>query len=214
MKFKLLYITDEIKISLPETGPIGISCSGGADSSVLLYILLKNHNDKIFVLTCANSEKNYSSSITTTKVINKCIDLTGNNNVSHYTWYTNKQDINTLFANQFKLLNEGTINILYTGITANPPDHITSSFSCESTEYSYRNPNIKRNIWDENQNIHMPFTNSNKQEINLIYKKYDLIDSLFPITRSCESIDTQYINQHCGICWWCQERQWAFGRLK
>jgi 7-cyano-7-deazaguanine synthase in queuosine biosynthesis len=44
-----------------------------------------------------------------------------------------------------------------------------------------------------------------------IYKILNLETELFPITRSCENDD--HIESHCGKCWWCQERIWAFGRL-
>ena len=42
----------------------------------------------------------------------------------------------------------------------------------------------------------------------------ELLDSLFPLTYSCEgSIEaTKHHTQHCKKCWWCQERYWAFGR--
>jgi len=41
-----------------------------------------------------------------------------------------------------------------------------------------------------------------------------LLDSLFPITRTCE--ENAYdptIVPHCGECVWCQERLWGFGKL-
>ena len=42
--------------------------------------------------------------------------------------------------------------------------------------------------------------------------KYDLIDDLLPITRSCEGWDymTTNYSETCGECWWCMEREWAF----
>ena len=46
-----------------------------------------------------------------------------------------------------------------------------------------------------------------------LYKEYNLIDSLFVYTRSCEW-EAQNVKDpklgHCGICWWCQERAWGF----
>ena len=43
------------------------------------------------------------------------------------------------------------------------------------------------------------------------------MDTLFPITRSCEAWakDEEYhIEKHCEDCWWCRERYWGFGRYK
>ena len=48
---------------------------------------------------------------------------------------------------------------------------------------------------------------------------HGIVDELFPLTRSCESEEKgqQMLDggpeEHCGKCWWCLERQWAFGRL-
>jgi hypothetical protein len=50
-----------------------------------------------------------------------------------------------------------------------------------------------------------------------IYEKYNLMDTLYPVTRSCEWVSyTNWPdpgNNHCGKCWWCQERVWGFGKL-
>ena len=53
--------------------------------------------------------------------------------------------------------------------------------------------------------------NFDKKELAQIYKEYDLLDTLFPVTRSCEG--WQNITGHCGKCWWCEERMWGFGKL-
>ena len=54
-----------------------------------------------------------------------------------------------------------------------------------------------------------------------MYKEANLLDELYPITRSCEYDPTSnYFKNiknpgigHCGKCWWCEERKWAFGTL-
>ena len=50
-----------------------------------------------------------------------------------------------------------------------------------------------------------------KKQLAKIYKDFNLLETL-PLTYSCEEygLDTM---DHCGKCWWCQERFWAFGRL-
>ena len=61
-----------------------------------------------------------------------------------------------------------------------------------------------------------PFKNIDKKFIAHIYKEYGLIDTLYPLTRSCESTDPDNCDDykgHCGNCWWCLERKWAFGIL-
>ena len=61
-------------------------------------------------------------------------------------------------------------------------------------------------------NYYMPWTNIDKKKIYQIYKDYNLLESLFPLTRSCETLE-EVKEPHCGNCWWCHERQWAFGKL-
>ena len=51
-----------------------------------------------------------------------------------------------------------------------------------------------------------------KKDIARLYEEEGILDDLFPLTRSCENDDT--LDYHCGFCWWCDERKWAFnGRL-
>lgn len=56
-----------------------------------------------------------------------------------------------------------------------------------------------------------PFFNMNKKDIAKMYEDEGLMDTLWPVTRSCESETMS--EGHCGECWWCQERLWAFGKL-
>lgn len=187
-------------------GPIGISCSGGVDSSVLLYILMSQNIKPIHIFTCASKLKNYSSAFTTVEVINKCIQLTGNNNIFHHIHYVDEQTKENLFyKDKFK-----NIYLLYTAITQNPPQEVSSKFENTITETEREPGEVKLLYTDENR-FYMPFANINKKEIYNIYKELDLLDSLFPVTRSCESLILT--KGHCGKCWWCEERKWAFGTL-
>ena len=201
---KLIKISNTI-IHL-HNGPIGISCSGGADSSVLLYILMKYSTDPIHIFTCSSKLKNYSSSIVTARVINQCIKLTDNNNIIHHTHYVNEQSIENLFyKEQFE-----HIGILYTAITKNPSQAVTDHFKNPITEIE-RNPGVIKPLYNKDSTVYTPFSNIDKQEIYNLYKELDLLNTLFPLTRSCESLTL--IDGHCGECWWCEERQWGFGRL-
>jgi 7-cyano-7-deazaguanine synthase in queuosine biosynthesis len=200
-----------INIDIHE-GPIGISCSGGADSSLLLYILMKYCKDPIHVFTCVLDSKNRSTLKSASNVVSKIIDLTGNYNVyHHYHFVKEGKRIEELFKQQIQFIENKTINWLYTAITKNPPFEIQKSFSEPSRENHERHPLIERPVYMENQPIYMPFTNIDKQAIAKMYMELDILDNLFPVTRSCESITL--IEGHCGECWWCEERLWGFGRL-
>jgi 7-cyano-7-deazaguanine synthase in queuosine biosynthesis len=55
--------------------------------------------------------------------------------------------------------------------------------------------------------------NFNKQDIAEVFKKLDLLDTLFPLTKSCEKKTMAVDDPHCKTCWWCLERQWGFNRF-
>jgi 7-cyano-7-deazaguanine synthase in queuosine biosynthesis len=48
--------------------------------------------------------------------------------------------------------------------------------------------------------------------VSELYDYFDLQNTLFPLTRSCEQY-TDDFTQHCDNCWFCGERKWGFGRL-
>jgi len=58
-----------------------------------------------------------------------------------------------------------------------------------------------------------PLINVTKKFVADIYYKYQLMDSIFPLTRSCvgDAEETDYYSRPCKECWWCQEKYWAFG---
>ena len=111
--------------------------------------------------------------------------------------------------------------ILYSGITCNPPDSAGLPKNKERT----RDEESDRPIESRNGIKHYinPFFQVNKKWEAEVYKDFGLLDTLFPLTYSCEgdAEDTKTHTWHCGNtlpyerqCWWCQERMWAFGRLQ
>ncbi|RZD43569.1 MAG: hypothetical protein CXT73_00150 [Methanobacteriota archaeon] len=193
-------------------GPIGISCSGGADSSLLLYFLMKYSNDKIYILSTGNKAKQFKNVTIINNVIQKCIELTGNMNIEHHSTFCDYQTLSNIFDKLDYYRKNKLINIFYTGITANPPKFITDTFIEEVSEVD-RNPTIMKAVLRNNNKTYTPWINIDKKKLAQIYKEYNLIDSLFVHTRSCEW-ETQNVKDpklgHCGICWWCQERAWGF----
>jgi 7-cyano-7-deazaguanine synthase in queuosine biosynthesis len=203
---------DNVKIPLID-GKIGLSMSGGADSSLLLYILLSNKKETIEVFTLASDLKGRSSAKVATSVIDKCIQLTRNNNINHHIIYTDVQTDEKLFKLQWEMMNENKINMIYTAITANPPKEVADNFltAIDNSEQDKRDPLIIKSIigggWC------CPFINIDKIKIAEMYKSLGLIDTLFPLTRSCEleNPPNNYM-EHCSKCWWCKERFWGFKR--
>ena len=71
----------------------------------------------------------------------------------------------------------------------------------------------------------LPFVQKDKRAgTAALYNKMGVIDELLPLTYSCENkktyekekgdiVDGYQEYKHCGICWFCLERAYAFGRL-
>lgn len=198
-------------------GPIGISASGGADSSVLLYILMKNCSGPIHVFTCASKEKNRVAPKIVSDVISYCIDATEfKQDVYHHVFFIDTQTRETLFGGLRKIAEPMNLPFIYTAVTANPSPEVLSKFKNGNNGLaSKRDPSITRPAYHkftQNTAIYTPLFNIDKLKIKEIYDELAITDTLFPITRSCESLELK--TGHCGECWWCEERKWAFGALE
>jgi 7-cyano-7-deazaguanine synthase in queuosine biosynthesis len=187
-------------------GNVGISVSGGADSAILLYMLMKYAPGTVHVYTCSSKEKNRVSPHIALDVIGKCIDLTGKQAVEHHTYFVEKQT----YQSWLNGIIDKPVDIMYTGVTALPPDDVLATFSTQNGLYSKRDPNQVRPLYHPG-NIYTPFFNLNKQQVCQVYKELGVLDDLYPLTRSCE--DLTLTSGHCGQCWWCEERKWGFGKL-
>lgn len=198
-------------------GSIGVSCSGGADSTILLYHLMKHAKGTIHIFTTGNNQRERYNVKVACEVVEKCIRLTGNTNIEHHISYCEVQSFDTLFPKLDFYLKSGIIDMLYTGITANPPKEVSDTFKLPVSE---ANRDGNSDLIHHNGKVYTPWYNINKQEIAKMYDE-ELLKDLFAITRSCEYDPTSsYFDNienpqdgHCGECWWCEERKWAFGRL-
>ena len=203
-------------------GPVGIMVSGGADSAILLYHLMKHSKDKIHIFSLGNNDKRRLNLSIATQVVEKCIQLTGNINIEHHINYCETQTLNSLLVMPKQFIEEKRIKIVYNGVTANPPKKVLDTFKLKSLELD-RDPNVERDVLSVDDIWYSPWTNIDKKIIASMFKEENLIETLFSITRSCAYDPTHHYfienvkdpgYGHCGECWWCEEREWAFGRLQ
>jgi len=202
--------------------PVGINLSGGADSAILLYHLMKHSKDTIHIFSIGINEKLRVTIPVAKQVIEACIRLTGNTNVDHHISISDNLD--GLWDMPTEFIEEKRVKVVYSGVTSIPPKKVIDTFKLESQELVNRDPNVERDVLRFGNAIYSPWTNIDKKAIASMYKKENLIETLFSITRSCEyePLATHNIYEnikdpgtgHCGICWWCEERYWAFGRLQ
>ena len=125
--------------------------------------------------------------------------------------------------------------VQFSGITANPPKSVSTFYEdyrkgdpnwpADAPFIIERDPDIQHGeksdnlISSDNYSPYAwqkPFCNLDKRVIYEYYVRYNLVDSLFSLTRSCENEQEKLIDPnnetHCGKCWWCLERHWAFGK--
>lgn len=198
-----------------------VCVSGGADSALMLYKVLQNNNKHTHVFTYANNTLMLKNVTASTAVVNKCVELTGNHNVTHHVIH-NQGDkpngVNPLIDMVEKYKNMLKINNLYLGVTKNPPSSISNNFKYADWKDPTRDTVEDNNIHTDEvfEKIITPWINIDKKQLALLYKQEDLLDTLFPVTYSCEWYPRDGTDpgmDHCGECWWCEERQWGFGRL-
>jgi 7-cyano-7-deazaguanine synthase in queuosine biosynthesis len=215
---KTIPLINNIDLIIPDA-PIGVMVSGGADSALLLYLILKNTKEHVHIFSLANQYKQSVNAKLTVDIISKCAELTENYNFSHHITYVKQQNKVNLFQVPTSYLDRGIIKFVYTGVTKNPPTEITDTFIESVGEVDERDPLVKRKTIHDKYNEYItPWTNIDKQDIHSMYVKFDLMYTVFPLTRSCEwtSQITEVADpgtNHCGICWWCEERKWGFGKL-
>ena len=211
---------------------IGIWLSGGADSSLLCYMLAdklirENHNIKILPI----SVQKRPGEMVTAEVLAKIKELLDAEHVfKDHLMYRNPEDwredaeYRALFKQKHhEHLIDGRYQCVVSGITCNT----SHSEQTQVGQPIIQEVEVKRGLdvvkdlikysamVYEGQVIEdiefRPFFNVNKKGIAAKYAELDLLDTLFPVTKSCENRDM--LEGHCGECWWCLERLWAFGKL-
>jgi hypothetical protein len=209
-------------------GSLGAFVSGGADSALMLYLLMKHATVPIQIFSCANGRTNFREPINALVIINKIIELTGNTNIRFHTHWEKHKTYDTLLSSE--LMNTIDASTIYFGLTRPPPEGAIVDFNTNAAAvggvdsgYNYPNyyPNCTSPPWFRipdigyvevgyAKNYYLPFVGINKQKIAELYRTLGILE-LYKLTRSCESLTID--DRHCGACWWCKERIWGFGYL-
>jgi 7-cyano-7-deazaguanine synthase in queuosine biosynthesis len=192
---------------------IGLSISGGADSAVLAYYLMKNIKEPLHFFTYASEEKQNRTVRNSIAVIEKCMSLTGKINIHHHIKYDKTQERDQFLNYLVESVNKKIVDVMYTATTSSPPESVLETFHEQLSPdlKQRRDPTQKKPLFSHFGKLYHPFINIDKNIIAEMYKELNLLDSLFPLTSSCESLSLS--TGHCGQCWWCQERFWAFNKL-
>jgi len=212
-----------IQLTMPKNvKTIGISMSGGADSSLLCYLLARQIKEekldvKISPITAKFSVRpwSYDVSRTVTGFISSALDF--DNWGDHWKFDVTEYECQTDARKEYKfdtivqfLILNKKIDFFYSGKTKNPAQEIMNTFHDKQYQEDRQNPN-QQSI-QKSEIEHVPYAMVDKRLVLSLYKDLDLLDTLFPLTRSCEG-DRNITNNFtttCGKCWWCEERNWAY----
>lgn len=208
-------IFEGVNIDLGGYRRIGIKLSGGADSALVLFLSCTTITEEKldveyiqpFTVQLATKPWQFYYS-------QQVIDWMRERfpNIEIKPPLTNKAEVKTEYGpkqEEVILANISQIDVLLNGITANPPKEESVHFH----EWEWRDKD--RDVRRVEKTFGMvprmyPVINFDKKKIAELYKDLDIMD-LFAVTRSCEGYERW--DEHCGKCWWCDERKWAFGRL-
>ena len=200
----------------PNVSVAGLKISGGADSALVAYILSKyvaeqRPDVKIQPITVSHAGKSYQKEFSE-KVIDFCRQQFGDIFLPHiHGWCdTGDQYVSAQDDIVIQLYKNKKIQCHFIGITQNPPAEAMDEIGWNGPADD-RSAGIIRPM--KENNAYRLLINTNKRGVYKLYKHYNILDTLFPLTRSCEAF-TDNFNKHCGECWFCKERYWGFGRYE
>lgn len=191
---------------------IGVMLSGGPDSAFVLYWLAKciHENDldnTILPMIGWELPANYQPFKQVKYILDFIKKEFPNSNIlQEYTYCYPEKLVNNnkgLYEqHKVKFIESGLIDHYINGVVAAPlfEDIFLGAISVNRDK-------DRRGIALRNRRG--PFQQVDKKFIAYQYKKYDLMDNLFPNTVSCVHPDKA--GTPCRQCWWCMERWWAFG---
>lgn len=211
--------TIEFTIPEPHT-KICCNLSGGADSAILAYMVIdyctKHIPDaELHFITIANPIKGWYHGAWANKVVDTLLKETKTTLIkSHTVFFRDNQRREEITEIEDQYFADGKATLFFNAVTQNPPLEITELLE---GRVEFRDPGKHRgltNTGDGWMRIR-PFGNTDKRMVSYMYHYHHMEELLYPNTRSCEMLtkDGSDSVSHCGECWWCKERNWAFGRL-
>ena len=190
---------------------IGLHFSGGADSTLILYLLVKMIQER----KCEGKVKiypicGYDISIPDLVVYEVTNNIINWINAKTQTTCIHPIQITPYFAPDFQkdelfkvnkayLKDRYNCDIIIDGISLGMPESPRHGIGQWTVNENIKElPNLKPHTF--------PWATVNKKFIAEQYKKLD-IEDLSNLTNSC----TVSTKTPCKECWWCEERYWAFG---
>lgn len=182
-----------LEITLPLGKQVGVFISGGIDSALLYYLLVKenqNHSHNIQPLIIARKEGSRYFARPIIERINQLLNINVAVKRVGNTSLPEIQQVTSAVEQAFRLLH---IEEIFVGLIHNRPEHTIGFDPIPVPEMA---------------GLHTPFRHLEKSHIIDIY--YQLgIQYLLEYTHSCDQSETT----QCGTCNGCRERGWGFAEL-
>jgi len=203
---------------------IGIKMSGGADTGLMFYYTAKyitenNLKQTLHPFTIVEASAPFQMLFSRAIVdytLHRFPQLDVADHLVHHFKGDGPDKIPAMTKFVKSHFDAGTIDVVFSGITAGPKD---PEFHTQVEDYSPPSDNRNNNTdpvrWigtdGDNRSFFCPMINHDKRDVASEYERLGILD-LFERTRSCVAPTTDF-SKHCGKCWWCAERIWAFGKL-
>lgn len=200
---------------------VGVKLSGGTDTALLLYLMAKeisekglNFHLKPYTINDAPKRNEVADEIInvvrkdfpTVKIDNTIHSEFGNTLKKRQQWVLYTQ----MFVDDFN------VAFFSNAVNIEPPEDVKKDrnirtlpkkairYMTDFTEYG-----LSKDIIE-----YTPFWHVDKRWIAKTYEELDLMEKLYPLTRSClgESDVTDNHTKPCQKCFWCMEKYWAFGQ--
>jgi 7-cyano-7-deazaguanine synthase in queuosine biosynthesis len=226
-----MYLEDEFGQSInfhinPSHKRILLNLSGGADSALVFYLLVKylieneRHDTTIGCLTLAFHKRYRWQARRSANIIEYMISKFNYYNIlNHHTVYGEDYHDSHLHKYHKEVFERNEYDMLIGGNTANPRfdvdielkngEHINLWKDCDPMIGCRNETNIPDTIDRYGKPYYSPFANVDKRFVASVYKQFDL-DDLLQETRSCCTNMPDY-EEPCGYCWSCGERKLIWG---
>ena len=199
-----------------------VQTSGGLDSALMLYLAAKTFVDlgaQIQILPFSLEIPTKAKTLSSARaVISKVRELTQYKYLlPGIEYHIPIDECSPPYKDQFfnrtilHLFMDDKICFDLNGNTKNPPENYRSHFPDDHNRQAKRDH--RTSIYNGIRSA-SPHALNDKRGIVYLYKKFDLLNSLAPLTLSCDmnidEIKMRGLKVPCLSCWWCYERQWGF----
>lgn len=205
---------------------IGIRLSGGADSAILLSLICESivrlgvqDECKVIPITIHWDQKPFNL-FYSGGVLDLVRELYPSVNIIEPRVGNCKEfaDYSTAQRElERSIYQSGLITVSFSGVTENPPEDSIDWDGVWHMRDTRRDPGDSPDHITHADGLekYYPFIHINKRGVADMYDMLGLLDSLYPLTWSCEGYKdmNEYFTKQCGKCWWCKERIWGFGKI-